>query len=76
MKRHVATGVAANWDEAERRADENDMPSEYHLDGVPRVALVWTLLTSFFLDGRFIIENMLEPTRIIQSVDDPSFVLP
>jgi pantothenate kinase len=33
VKRHVVTGVAASWDEAERRADENDMPSEY-LDGV------------------------------------------
>ena len=31
VKRHVATGVAAGWDEAERRADENDMPSEYLL---------------------------------------------
>jgi len=53
VKRHVVTGVAASWDEAERRADENDMPN-----------------------GRFIIENMLEPTRIIQSMNDPSFVLP
>ncbi len=25
------------------------------------------------LDGTFIIENMLEPTRIIDSVEDPAF---
>lgn len=29
VKRHVVTGIAASWDEAERRADENDLPSEY-----------------------------------------------
>jgi pantothenate kinase len=28
VNRHVVTGVTANWDEAEKRADENDMPSE------------------------------------------------
>jgi pantothenate kinase len=28
VKRHVVTGVVANWEEAEKRADENDMPSE------------------------------------------------
>jgi hypothetical protein len=40
VKRHVVTGIAASLDEAERRADENDMPSEYYLDGIPRVALI------------------------------------
>jgi pantothenate kinase len=29
VKRHMLTGIAANLDEAEKRADENDMPSMY-----------------------------------------------
>jgi pantothenate kinase len=36
VKRHVVTGIAASLEEAEKRADENDMLSEYLL----RVALV------------------------------------
>ncbi|KAG6849763.1 hypothetical protein H0H93_005445 [Arthromyces matolae] len=48
VKRHVATGVAKDMEEAIWRAEQNDEPN-----------------------GRFIIANMLKPTRIIQSVDDP-----
>ncbi|KAG6889034.1 hypothetical protein C0992_006602 [Termitomyces sp. T32_za158] len=48
IKRHVATGVAKDVEEATWRAEENDIPN-----------------------GRFVIANMLEPTRYIQSIEDP-----
>jgi len=51
--RHVLTGVAKDTEEAEWRADENDMPN-----------------------GRFIIANMLETTRVIQSKDIPALSHP
>ncbi|KAG5352574.1 hypothetical protein C0989_001698 [Termitomyces sp. Mn162] len=53
IKRHVATGVAKDMEEAIWRAEENDMPN-----------------------GRFVIANMLEPTRSIQSVEDSSLSPP
>jgi len=46
VARHVVTGVAKDKDEAEWRADQNDLPN-----------------------GLFVMANMLEPTRFIQSKD-------
>ncbi|KDQ17566.1 hypothetical protein BOTBODRAFT_577684 [Botryobasidium botryosum FD-172 SS1] len=52
IKRHVATGVARDEEEACWRADHNDLPN-----------------------GHFVVENMLPPTRRIQSVADPAVAL-
>jgi len=52
IKRHIATGVAQNEEEARWRADNNDLPN-----------------------GHFVVENMLPPTRRIQSVADPAVAL-
>ncbi|KAI0248088.1 P-loop containing nucleoside triphosphate hydrolase protein [Lactifluus subvellereus] len=51
VKRHVASGVAKDLEEARWRSAENDTPN-----------------------GRFLLSNSLEPTRTIQSVDDPKYV--
>ncbi|KZP25996.1 P-loop containing nucleoside triphosphate hydrolase protein [Athelia psychrophila] len=48
VKRHVKTGVCKDLQEAEHRAEENDMPN-----------------------GRFILKNLLQPTKRIPSVEDP-----
>ncbi|KAI0063257.1 P-loop containing nucleoside triphosphate hydrolase protein [Artomyces pyxidatus] len=53
VKRHVLSGVAKDLEEAQWRADENDMPN-----------------------GHFIISNLLEPTRVIPSVEDPVLAVP
>jgi pantothenate kinase len=65
VKRHVLTGIASTLDAAFFRADDNDMPST--------VSYSWnhSHYSHIHADGRFIIENMLEPTRRIQSVEDP-----
>jgi pantothenate kinase len=63
--RHVLTGVAKDMKEAEWRADENDMPSEWpHL-----FCFLSLFLPITYSDGQFVIANMLETTRIIQSKD-------
>ncbi|KAH9982099.1 P-loop containing nucleoside triphosphate hydrolase protein [Lactifluus volemus] len=49
VKRHVATGVTKDLEEAQQRAAENDTPN-----------------------GLFLLNNSLEPTRTIQSIDDPN----
>ncbi|KAG6885507.1 hypothetical protein C0993_000757 [Termitomyces sp. T159_Od127] len=53
IKRHVATGVAKDIEEAIWRAEENDIPN-----------------------GRFVIANMLKPTRSIRSIEDPFLLAP
>jgi len=52
VKRHVASGVAKDLEEAHWRAAENDTPN-----------------------GHFLLNNSLDPTRTIQSVDDPKLAL-
>ncbi|EKM60684.1 uncharacterized protein PHACADRAFT_246752 [Phanerochaete carnosa HHB-10118-sp] len=66
VKRHVISGVAKDLQEAEWRATENDAPSTSSslFSESSSTAL-------FAADGRFIKENMLQPTRIIYSVNDP-----
>jgi pantothenate kinase len=67
VKRHVTSGVTKNMEEAIWRADENDMPSRF------RVSRSFGCRTAEMLprkDGRFIVQNLLEPTRVIQSIDD------
>ncbi|KAF7971441.1 hypothetical protein HWV62_28587 [Athelia sp. TMB] len=49
VKRHVKTGVCKDLEEAEHRAEENDMPN-----------------------GRFILENILQTTKQIPSIEDPA----
>lgn len=74
VKRHVATGVANDIKEAIWRAEENDMPSMLiSYSFLSTVSFVLTL--SVPGDGRFVMANMLEPTRTIQSVDDQVFAL-
>lgn len=68
IRRHVATGVAKNSEEAVWRADSNDLPSERALCSQCREQASNLF---FVADGRFIKENMLAPTRVIHSVDDP-----
>lgn len=63
VARHVQSGVAKDLEEAIWRSRENDAPS-MHLP-LARFTADWRV------DGRFIKENMLEPTRIIRSVEDP-----
>ncbi|KAG6854199.1 hypothetical protein C0991_009512 [Blastosporella zonata] len=53
VKRHVATGVAKDMEQAIWRAEENDMQN-----------------------GRFVMANMLEPTMIIESIEDPLIASP
>lgn len=72
VKRHVLTGVARDQEEAVWRATENDMPSTLFF----RVFFgIFVLTLSVLEDGRFVMANMLEPTRTIQSVDDQAFAL-
>lgn len=69
VARHVLTGVAKDTKEAEWRADENDGPSEYY-------APIWIFIAmNYHLDGLFIIENLLEPTRTITSTKLPVSLL-
>jgi hypothetical protein len=68
-RRHVETGVAADWEEAVWRADNNDIPSE------PRLKLGYSLNDGkLYVDGEFVEANMLTPTRRIFSLDDPSLL--
>jgi len=66
VKRHVLSGVAKDMEEAVWRSRENDAPSE-------SVSFVgeYPLVDRRMIDGRFIKENMLPPTRTILSVEDP-----
>lgn len=66
VRRHVVSGVAKDLEEAIWRARENDMPSLYI-----QFQFIWAIAEITLLDGRFVIENMLEPTKRIQSVEDP-----
>jgi pantothenate kinase len=70
VKRHVVTGVTSDWEEGYRRSEENDMPSEWC--GVAHRPSEY----DFSLDGRFVLENVLAPTRTIDSVEDPLLALP
>jgi pantothenate kinase len=65
IQRHVITGVAKDVDEAIWRARENDMPSGSIINP-------WIITDASPVDGRFITENMLKPTRVIQSIEEPS----
>jgi hypothetical protein len=66
VKRHVSTGVTENMSEAVRRADENDIPS--------KPARFYNMRSKLLQkDGRFIIENLLKPTRVIENANDPAF---
>lgn len=65
-KRHVETGVAADWEEAVWRAETNDIPSK------PSYATQAILLmTANLSDGLFVEANMLAPTKRIFNVEDP-----
>lgn len=68
VKRHVATGVAKDLTEAQWRSDANDMPSTCYVFTVGAAQD-----SNCTLDGQFVIEHMLKPTRIIPSQDDPTF---
>ncbi|KAI0307434.1 P-loop containing nucleoside triphosphate hydrolase protein [Multifurca ochricompacta] len=52
VKRHVASGITKDLEEARWRSTENDTPN-----------------------GLFLLSNSLEPTRYIESVDDPKYAL-
>lgn len=65
VKRHVVTGVAKDLEEAVWRAETNDVPSM----PLCKLYCYCTFLT-INLDGRFVIENNLEPSRRIQSILD------
>ena len=64
--RHVRSGVAKDHPEAVWRARENDAPSKCSGGQPPSTNQIENIL-----DGRFVKENMLKPTRVIQSVEDP-----
>lgn len=71
VKRHVVTGVAKDEEEAIWRTNENDMPSKQFfltkkVDKSPNTST----------DGRFLMENMLKPTRVIISIDDSALTPP
>jgi pantothenate kinase len=68
IARHVVTGVARDWEEAIARADKNDIPS-MHLSGTIDPKSEHLIL--FCTDGIFIKDNVLTPTLIIPSANDP-----
>jgi pantothenate kinase len=70
VKRHVKSGIAKDLEEAQWRAVENDTPSRsFHTYLPSHIRNIW------FADGIFLLNNSLEPTRTIQSVDDPNYAL-
>ncbi|KAK0207850.1 P-loop containing nucleoside triphosphate hydrolase protein [Desarmillaria ectypa] len=69
VKRHVLTGITQTLDDAHIRAEQNDMPSK------STISWYFILQSTRHLDGTFIIENMLDPTRIIDSIEDPALKL-
>jgi pantothenate kinase len=68
IARHVVTGVAADWEEAVARADTNDMPSMHFRTFESKN----DYSISFNIDGIFIKDNILTPTVIISSYNDPA----
>lgn len=66
--RHVKTGVAKDMEQAIWRSRENDAPSKLG-STLPCTQPIDTCGK----DGRFIRENMMEPTRVIESVEDPTY---
>jgi hypothetical protein len=63
--RHVKTGITRTLEEGNLRAEQNDMPSGL-------LHLLWCRsLLMRLSDGRFVEENMLVPTRILESKQDP-----
>jgi len=70
VKRHVTSGIVKDWDDGVRRAQENDMPSEWSNVHCPLA------LFKPCADGRFVLENNLHPTKVIQSINDPLLALP
>ncbi|KAJ6500590.1 P-loop containing nucleoside triphosphate hydrolase protein [Mycena sanguinolenta] len=63
VKRHVETGICSNEEEARLRAEGNDLPSGWS-------SLPYSSPYNPAADGRFVVENMLRPTRFIESVED------
>ncbi|CDO70949.1 hypothetical protein BN946_scf184829.g58 [Trametes cinnabarina] len=66
VMRHVRTGVAKNIEEALWRSRENDAPSK------SKIYIQGQSLTWCTPDGRFLRANMMQPTRVIPSIEDPS----
>lgn len=71
VRRHVITGVAKDMEEAIWRAEQNDEPSKC----CALRAMTRGTLNLDLPDGKFIAENLYEPTRIIKSLDDPKYTL-
>lgn len=74
IKRHVETGICSTPEEAKERAEQNDLPSKQHRPH-PSAILQLLLTCKPRLDGDFVISHMLEPTKRIQSIDDPSIAI-
>jgi len=73
VERHVRTGVAPTRELALERAEMNDFPSMCNSFFTNIHDVLG--LTRALLDGEFLIANMLEPTRRIKSVEDPSIAI-
>lgn len=74
IKRHVRSGVTKDEEEALWRAEQNDLPSSCFFEILSVNKLLISFSPHFFTDGRFVRNNMLEPTRIIQSKHDDAHV--
>lgn len=69
VKRHIQTGVTATLDEAQRRGEENDFPSEHSCETRHRT------FNPYLSDGEFVMQHMLSPTKRLKSVHDPSIAI-
>jgi pantothenate kinase len=71
VERHVKTGVAPSRELALERAELNDFPSTF-IFSHPNMKVSEVKPR---LDGEFVMANMLEPTRRIRSIEDPSIAI-
>lgn len=73
-KRHVNAGICPSEEEGRFRARTNDIPSQLQKRRLLGSRAKLTRLHN--IDGRFLLSKLVDPTLVIQSIQDPSFILP